>query len=99
MHNSRTLKERYFMTNIKTDFEKPVKMPVAQFIIDRESRKILEADSQFLKLTGIKPGTGKNAVVLDSLLQDDLASEIAGAIKSGIKKGDPCLCLHFQVRG
>jgi two-component system CheB/CheR fusion protein len=87
MHNSRPRKERYFMTNIKTDFEKPVKMPVAQFIIDRESRKILEADSQFLKLTGIKPGTGKNAVVLDSLLQDDLASEIAGAIKSGIKKG------------
>jgi hypothetical protein len=77
MHNSRTLKERYFMTNIKTDFEKPVKMPVAQFIIDRESRKILEADSQFLKLTGIKPGTGKKLLYWTPCFRS-ISSEIAG---------------------
>ncbi len=76
------------MTNISIDFEKYLPLPVAQFIIDRETRKILEADAQFIKLTGVKPGSGKNAIVLDSMLQEDLAVEIAGAIKGGLKKGN-----------
>lgn len=61
--------------------------PATQFVVDKASRKIIEADSNFQNVTGYKAGNGRNAVFLDSLLTDEYQPRAAEIIAGKIKRG------------
>jgi len=71
-----------------------------QFIADKESHHVIEADSMFHTLTGFHPGTGKSACTVESLFGYDHSAKISKALSSKAKRGSILACAGMlRLRG
>ncbi|NCB51977.1 MAG: EAL domain-containing protein [Clostridia bacterium] len=76
------------MKSININLDKLTNASATQFIVDKNSHHIIEADATFHTVTGVHPGAGKSACTLEALFVHEQSAKISKALNSRAKPGN-----------